>query len=152
MRVATAANPVGAHPIIPEALYKSQARHHKHAGKFTEVKLLAYFDYSSEGENITRCNFPVHDQEVLTYTCVQSHVFAARSSPHAAVSRRARYTTCSEYWWWLWASRTQQALERVERERGRGWGVRERGMGRSSVVRTKASTGTLRVHSSSCDW
>ena len=69
---------------------------------------------------------------------MQSHVFAARSSPHAAVSRRARYTTCSEYWWWLWASRTQQALERVERERGRGWGVRERGMGRSSVVRTKA--------------
>ena len=110
------------------------------------------FDYSSEGEklNLTRCNFPGPDQEVLAYTCVQSHVFAALLT--SAVSRRTRYTTCSEYWWWLWASRTQQALERVERERGRGGGVRERGMERSSVVRTKARTGTLRVHSSSCDW
>ena len=49
-------------------------------------------------------------------------------------------------------------LERVEIERGRGEGVRERGgvdlAGEKNLPSSYKSqhTGTLRVHSSSCDW
>ena len=71
------------------------------------------------------CNIMVRGDHIFRGTIyyfvtgtVQSHVFAALLT--SAVSCHARYTTCSEYWWWLWASRTQQVLRGWREKEGEG--------------------------------
>ena len=144
-------------PRLCSVLLQGEKKHKKWFMNINEqagipnLKLLAYFNYSSEGENITRCNFPVPDQEVLTYTCVQSHVFAAldphlsRVTPHQ-VHHVFRVLVVA-----VGLQDSTSAGEGGERKRERVGSERERD-GKKLRSSYKASTGTLRVHSSSCDW
>ena len=107
------------------------------------IKVLTY---SSEGENLTRCNFPGPDQEVLAYTCMQSHVFAELLTSAVSCCAMQVHHVFRVLVVAVGLQDSTSAGEGGERKRERGRGVREREMGRSSVNLTIARTGTLRVH------